>query len=182
MLIGKIRDFAIDVMSRKQLLTVEIDGDCRELIDRLKDKKLSIDIKEFRKKRSLTANSYYWSLVHKISEINGVSDAWTHNLYLRDCHCLDTVAGETIAVTIPDTDEAEIDVLNRTDIHLLPTARTKQGKDGTLRYYLKLRGSSDFDSKEMSRLIDFCVADAKEMGIETISEQEQARLIELYGR
>lgn len=182
MLIGKVNNFAVDVMSRKQLLTLEIDGDCRELIDRLKDKKLSIDIKEFRKKRSLTSNSYYWSLVHKISEINGVSDAWTHNMYLRDCHCLDTVAGETVAVTIPDTDEAEIDVLNRTDMHLLPTSQTIQGKDGTLRYYLKLRGSSEMDSKEFSRLVDFAVQDATEMGIPTISEQEQQRLIEMYGR
>lgn len=181
-LIGKIRDFTVDFLTKKQLLTVEIDGDVRELVDRLKDKKLSVDLNEFREKRSLTANGYYWSLVHKISEINGVSDAWTHNLYLRDCRCLDTIAGENIAVTIPDTDEAERQVLNREDYHLLPTSKTKEGKDGTLRYYLKLRGSSDMDSKEFSRLLDFAVQDASEMGIPTISDQETQRLMEMYGR
>ena len=180
-MIGRIHDFTINFLTKKQLLTLEVDGDCRELVDSLRGEKLKIDIGKFREKRSLTANGYYWQLVHKISEMNGVSDAWTHNLYLRDCRCLDTIAGETIAVTVPDTDEAEEEVLNKEEYHLLPTSQTKEGKDGTLRYYLKLRGSSSFDSKEMSRLIDFAVQDAVEMGIPTISDTETKRLIEMYG-
>ena len=177
MIIGRIRDFTRDILSQKQLLTLEVDGDVVELVERLKNEKLSIDIKKFRKKRSLNANNYYHLLVHKISELNGVSDAWTHNMYLRDCHCLQTVDGTTIAVTIPDTTEAEIDVMNRSDIHLIPTSKVEKG----LRYYLLLRGSSDFDSAEMARLIDFAVQDAKALGIETITEAEQRKLIELYG-
>lgn len=178
MIIGRIRDFTRDILTRKQILSLEVEGDLSELIEQLKDEKLTIELKKFRKKRSLTANGYYWSLVHKISERNGVSDAWTHNLYLRDCHCLATVDGTTIAVTIPDTDEAEIDVMNKTDIHLIPTSKVVQG----LRYYLLLRGSSDFDTKEMARLIDLAVQDAKQLGIETITATEQERLIELYGK
>lgn len=178
MIIGRIRDFTRDILTRKQILSLEVEGELSELIEQLKDETLSIEIKKYRRKRSLTANGYYWALVHKISEKNGVSDAWTHNLYLRDCHCLEKVDGTTIAVTIPDTDEAEIDVMNKTDIHLIPTSKVEQG----LRYYLLLRGSSDFDSLEFSRLVDFAVQDAKALGIETITEEEQRKLIELYGR
>lgn len=183
MIIGRIRDFTRDILSQKQLLTLEVDGDIRELIERLRTEKLSIEIKKFRNKRSLTANGYYWSLVHKISEMNGVSDAWTHNMYLRDCHCLARFEdGTPVTVPVPDTTEAEIEVMNKTEYHLLPTSQTIEGKNGRLRYYIMLRGSSTFDSAEMARLIEFAVQDAKQLGIETITPTEQAKLIELYGR
>lgn len=183
MIIGRIRDFTRDILTRKQLLTLEVDGDILELIEQLKDEKLSIELKKFRKKRSLTANGYYWALVHKISEKNGVSDAWTHNLYLRDCHCIARFEdGTPITVPVPDTDEAEIEVMNKTEYHLMPTSSTMEGKNGRLRHYIMLRGSSSFDSAEMARLIDFAVQDAKALGIETITAEEQRKLIELYGR
>lgn len=183
MIIGRIRDFTRDIFNNKQLLTLEVDGELSELIEQLKDEKLSIELKKFRKKRSLTANGYYWALVHKISEKNGVSDAWTHNMYLRDCHCLARFEdGTPVTVPVPDTDEAEIEVMNKTEYHLLPTSQTIEGKNGRLRHYIMLRGSSTFDSLEMNRLINFAVEDAKALGIETITETEQRKLIELYGR
>ena len=79
MIIGRIRDFTRDILTRKQILSLEVEGDLSELIEQLKDEKLTIELKKFRKKRSLTANGYYWQLIHKISERNGVSDAWTHD-------------------------------------------------------------------------------------------------------
>lgn len=177
MIIGRIKDFTNDIFTRKQNLLLEIDGDCSELIDRLKNDDISIELKKYIPKRSLTANGYYWSLVHKISVINNVSDTFTHNKYLRQCRCLMTIGGKTVAVTIPDTIEAESSVLERSDVHLIPTSKTERG----LRYYLMLKGSSEFDAKEMSRLIDFAVEDARQMGIETITEQEKERLVQLYG-
>ena len=182
MIIGRIRDFTRDILTRKQLLTLEVEGDIIELIEQLKNEKLSIEIKKFRKKRSLTANNYYWSLCHKISEMNGVSDAWTHNLYLRDCHCIARFEdGTPVTVPVPDTEGAEIEVMNKTEYHLMPTSQTIEGKNGRLRHYIMLRGSSTFDSAEMARLIDFAVQDAKALGIPTITENEQRKLIELYG-
>lgn len=182
MIQGRIKNFTKDILSGKQNITLEIDGDITELVEKLKDDLLSIDIKKFRKKRSLTANSYYWALVHKISEANGLADIVTHNLYLRDCRCLEYINGETVAVPVPDTEEAEQEVLHKAEYHLTPTSRTIEGKNGTLRFYLMLRGSSDFDGFEMNRLINFAVQDAQQLGIPVITENEQRKLIELYGR
>lgn len=182
MIIGRIRDFTRDILSQKQLLTLEVDGDVVELVERLKNEKLSIEIKKFRKKRSLNANNYYHLLVHKISEMNGVSDAWTHNMYLRDCRCIMRFEdGTPVTVTVPDTEEAEIEVMNKTEYHLLPTSSTIEGKNGRLRHYIMLRGSSTFDSAEMARLINFAVQDAEQLGIPTLTEPERQKLIELYG-
>lgn len=181
MILGRIHNFTKDIFTRKQLLTLEVEGDCSELIENLKDQRLSIDIKKYRKKRSLTANGYYWALNNKISEAMGVSGDWLHNKYLRECRYVATVDGDTIAVTIPDTDEAEEEVMQKRDYHLLPTNRYTDGKNGRLRYYLLLKGSSEFDSLQMARLIEFAVTDAKTLGIPTITETEQKKLIELYG-
>ncbi len=182
MITGRIKNFTKDFLSGKQNLTLEVNGDITELVEKLKDELLSIEISKFRKKRSLTANGYYWALVHKISEVNNLPDMVTHNLYLRDCHCLEYINGETVAVPVPDTPEAEGEVLRKSEYHLMPTGRTIEGKNGTLRFYLMLRGSSDFDSGEMNRLISFAVQDAKQLGIPVMTENEQRQLIELYGR
>lgn len=176
MIIGKIKDFSEDIFTRKQKLTLEVEGNCRELIESLRDEKLKVDIGKYHPRRSLSANGYYWTLVHKIAQKSGVTDSYLHNQYLRDCHCLYMIEGSTVAVTVPDTDEAERAVMEKTDIHLIPSSKT----DGTLRYYLLLRGSSDFDSKEFSRLLDLAIQDANELGIETITQTEKERLIELY--
>lgn len=178
MILGKIADFTNDIFTRKQKLTLEIEGDCTELIESLKDDQIRIDIKKYHPKRSMSANGYYWTLVHKIAEKSNVSDAFLHNQYLRDCHCLYMIDGTTVAVTVPDTDEAEREVMEKTDVHLIPSSKT----DGKLRYYLLLRGSSDFDSKEMAKLIDLAIQDANSLGIETITETEKERLIALYGK
>lgn len=182
MITGRIKDFARDIFSQKQVLTLEVDGDCAELVEKLKDEKLTIELKKFRKKRSLTANGFYWALVHQISQATGNSDAFTHNTYLRDCRCVKKIAGVTLAVPVPDTDEAEKEIMNSPTQHLYPTGKTIEGKDGALRYYIVLKGSSEFDSAEMARLIDFAVRDANVLGIPTITAEEQKRLIDAYGR
>lgn len=42
--------------------------------------------------------------------------------------------------------------------------------------YAKLKGTSEYDTKEMSRFIDGIVSEAKELGIETLPPDEVARM------
>ena len=181
MIPGRIKNFTKDILSGKQNITLEINGDMTELVEKLKDEQVSIEIKKYRKKRSLNANGYYYSLLHKVAEANRIPDAVAHNLYLRDCNVLERVNGETMAIPVPDTNEAEQEVLRKIEYHLTPTSRTIEGKNGTLRFYLMLKPSHEMDSLEFSRLVDLVVQDAKQLGIPTMTENEQRKLIELYG-
>lgn len=144
------------------------------------DTDLAINISKWREQRSLSANAYYWVIVGKISEITGHSNAAVHNLLLRRYGVPETIDGELITTFIPDTDEAEKDVLNKEIYHLKPTSYTKQGKNGVFRAYVLLKGSSDFDTKEMSRLIDGAVDEAKDLGIDVLSPAEIRRMMEAY--
>ena len=66
---GTIQDISIDYMSNKPKITLLLnERDCLNSIENLKDDKLTIDIKKWRKKRSLDANSYCWVLCDKIAK------------------------------------------------------------------------------------------------------------------
>lgn len=184
--IGRLKGLGIDLMSRHQKLEIEIDSDIREEYDKLKDKeKLRIRIVQYRKKRSLDANAYYWTLLTKFADVIGLSNPEAHNMMLRGYGQSEIFDGKAVYVTIPDTEEAEKKVNNATDYHLAPTSQVRMGNDDVLyRTYRLLRGSRTYDTKEMSRLIDGLVTCCKEAGIpetEIASPNEKEILKERYG-
>ena len=70
---GKIVDH-IMLAGGKQRLTIETTDDLRAEYDRLHEKEVGAEIKEYRKPRSLDANAYFHVLVNKIAISQGVSD------------------------------------------------------------------------------------------------------------
>lgn len=184
--IGRFKGLGIDLMSKHQKLEIEIDTDIREEYDKLKDKeKLRIRIVQYRKKRSLDANAYYWTLLTKFADVIGLSNPEAHNMMLRGYGQSEIFDGRAVYVTIPDTEEAEKKVNNATDYHLAPTSQVRMGNDDVLyRTYRLLRGSRTYDTKEMSKLIDGLVTCCKEAGIpetEIASPNEKEILKERYG-
>lgn len=184
--IGRFKGLGIDLMSKHQKLEIEIDTDIREEYDKLKDKeKLRIRIVQYRKKRSLDANAYYWTLLTKFADVIGLGNPEAHNMMLRGYGQSEIFDGRAVYVTIPDTEEAEKKVNNATDYHLAPTSQVRMGNDDVLyRTYRLLRGSRTYDTKEMSRLIDGLITCCKEAGIpetEIASPNEKEILKERYG-
>nr|DAD75940.1 MAG TPA: NinB protein [Siphoviridae sp. ctX926] len=184
--IGRLKGLGIDLMSRHQKLEIEVDSDIRKEYDKLKDKeKLRIRIVQYRKKRSLDANAYYWTLLTKFADVIGLSNPEAHNMMLRGYGQSEIFDGKAVYVTIPDTEEAEKKVNNATDYHLAPTSQVRLGNDGVMyRTYRLLRGSRTYDTKEMSRLIDGLITCCKEAGIpetEIASPNEKEILKERHG-
>ena len=135
------------------------------------------EIKEHKEKKSLSQNAYYWTLLSALARKLRISNARFHNLLLRDCACPNIVGGKIAMQTIPDTIEAEIDVLEATTYHLKPTSGVITGNDGeTYRWYIVLRGSSTFDAEEMSHLLDRLIDECKQQGIETRTPDELMRM------
>lgn len=140
-------------------------------------KQYDAEIKQHREKRSLTANAYYWQLLSKLADSINVSKDRAHNLMLRRYGRAQTLGGKMTYLVIPDTEEAEEQALEAETFHIKPTSQTKQGNDGkTYRTYILLKGSRDYDTSEMSALIDGLVSECKEIGIETLTPEEIARL------
>lgn len=84
---GKIVGANIDFRTGKPTISFEINekNDFKLMVDELKDcEKLSIDVKPFRKRRSLDANAYCWVLIDKLSERLGESKESIYRKYIRD--------------------------------------------------------------------------------------------------
>lgn len=159
------------------LLTVSTREDIRGLFEALREKDLDIDLKKHREKRSLDANAYFWSLCNLLSAKLRIPPNDVYRNYIRD------IGGNFEIVPVK---EERIEDWRRIwcrghsgrIVDDLGPCRTIKGYHNT-RCYI---GSSDYDTAQMSRLIDMIVEDCREQGIETMTERELSLLKEGWGK
>ena len=84
-------------------------------------------------------------------------------------------------IRIPDTEKAEEEALEASTFHIRPTSQVVAGVDGiNYRTYVMIKGSSTYDTREMSELIEGLVSECKELGIETLPPDEIERMLQSY--
>lgn len=133
---------------------------------------------QWRERRSLDANAYYWSLIARLAEALKISKPCAHNLTLRKYGQTVICDGSIAYVRIPDTDAAEHAALEASTYHIRPTGQVMtDGSGADYRTYIMLQGSSDCDSREMAELIDGLINDCKDLGIETLPPAELSRIM-----
>ena len=135
----------------------------RRFVMEMKRRTYQAEIKEHRKKRSLDANALYWKLCGSLSAIMGVSPESTYKRHIKDIGNYEVLCLKAEAV----------DGFNRmwTSGHLGRFTETRASKLNGCVTVLAYYGSSDFNKKQMSALIDNCMQDCEAVGIETISEE-----------
>lgn len=135
-----------------------------------KGKELSVEVKQHRHKRSLNANAYMWLL---LSEIAAVLHTTKDELYLV---MLDRYGVYTHLIVKPNVVE-RVKEEWRT-VRELGEVVVNGTKGIQLQCYF---GSSTYDTKEMSILIDGVVQEAKGLGIETMTPDELERIKNEWG-
>lgn len=174
---GILKNLSLDWNTKKPEITLQLDTKA-DVIEELKENVLSIELKRYREKRSLDANAYYWKLVTELADKISQSNAWVHNDMLRKYGQVEMIDGKIVYIVIPDTDVAYNKAYEAQEYHIKPTSQVKEGKDGIIyRTYIMLRGSSSYNTKEMSQLIDGLVRECKGVGIETMSPEEIKRIL-----
>ena len=168
---GRIVGANIGFMSKKPQLTLEVNelNDFKQLVDDLNGcEKLSIEIKPFREKRSLNSNSYAWVLIGKIADIVRAGKDEVYLMMLKrygQSELISVLSHIPIEHYVKYYEQAGESKLN--------------GKMFT--HYRVFKGSSEFDSREMSIFLDGVVSEARELGIQTETPDEIARLKSLWG-
>lgn len=141
--------------------------------------RVAIKVTRYNEKRSLNANSYYWQLLTKLAGVLKISNSYCHNVMLRRYGVVEEIDGKPVCMMIRNTEEAEKKADESETFHLKPTSNVRQGDDGKMyRTYLLLKGSSQMDTAEFSRLVSGLVDECKQCGIETMTPDELARLME----
>jgi hypothetical protein len=155
-------------------LIIPVRGDVDSVLQEQQDAKypLVCDIKQKRPKRSLNANNYCWQLIGEIADKMNLSNQEIYEQMLRDYS-----KAYTYIIAKPEVVERVKATLREGHIYAYEIGdSTVNGKAGIqLQLYY---GSSTFDTKQMSRLIDGIVSEAKELDIETETPAEIARLKE----
>lgn len=147
--------------------------------------KITLKIAKYRAKRSLDANAYYWVLVTKLAKVLKTSNNELHNRMLCE-YGQPWIVGDSLhRAMLPDTDEVAEKVALSAEYHLRPTTQVTTLADGKdYRTYITMRGSSTYNTEEMSTLIDGLISECKEAGMkesEIMSTEEKRMLKERYG-
>lgn len=124
-----------------------------------------------RKKRSQTANAYAWRLINDIALAVKTSPENVYREALRDIPCVcEVICVQNKAVESMERLWTKEHIGRRVE-------REKSKIDGCTNLYIYY-GSSDFDTKQMSMLIDNLIQDAQNLGLETRPADEINSLLE----
>ena len=127
------------------------------------DREKIFEIKEKRKKRSLSQNAYAWELITKIGDILRKSKEEVYLDMLKDY-------GQSEIVSILSSINPEGYFKYYEEIG------TGIVNDKEFTHYKIFKGSSEFDSKEMTIFIDGIIEECKDLGIETMTPDQIALL------
>lgn len=145
-----------------------------ETLDKLKDEQITIKADKVRQRRSLNANNYFYQLCGKIAERVDASKDEIHNRMLARYGQEARDKDNNIVFCLYP---ADIDYKNATDVCLKPTGNMEDRNGTMYEWFIVMRGSHTYDSREMAKLIDGTVSECKEVGgIETMTEDELKRL------
>lgn len=138
----------------------------------------TFDCDYHKEKRSLSANSIYFKMVGQMAKALRLSNHAMHNQLLRKYGVPQLIDGEEVWIALPDTPETEKQVEEDEYNHFQPTMRRTKSK----RWYLLLKPSHEFNTSEMSRLIDGTADEMRQMGLIPPMDEEIHKAIENYER
>lgn len=137
-------------------------------------KKYTVAMKEYRKRRSLDANSYCWVLLQKLAEKLHTTKEELYIEKVRSIGPFEIVPLKKEAV------QRWIESWKEKGLGWYAETQRESKIDGYVNvmcYY----GSSEYDTAEMSRLIGEIVNDCRDMGIETIPPDELNDMMKRWG-
>ena len=133
-----------------------------------KDGYYDVSIKEHREKRSKNANSYMWELVTQIADVIGSTK---EEVYLQELKRY----GQSMMIPVKSGNPGQ-----RPDGYFKYYEFNQKGyiKNVPVDWYIVYKGSSDYDTKEMSILLNGIVSDCKELDIPTLEDIRIRELID----
>lgn len=179
-MIGRLKDLTIN-RDGSQNVTVTIEYDFREMYDKLKDDDVDIEIKQKSKRKTLDANAYLW---HICSEIAKASSKFSNDG--KEDVYREAIRAKGEFVQIPIRQDAVDTFVSRwsqkgtgwfadiiddyyTDDEYSDFMGDKESKYKLVHVYF---GSSTYDSLALSKIIDYVVNIANDLGIPTMTRNE----------
>lgn len=175
---GIITNLDIDYETRKPKISLILDTNSLDIVEQLKNEnKLNIEMKKWYKKRSLDANAYCWVLCNNIANELSKNGITTKEEVYRDA-ILQVGSFEPFIVQ-EKTFEKFKRIWEKQGLGFLVQEVSRQDKCIKVNCYY---GSSTYDGKEMSLLIEILIQLAKSLNLETKSQNEIDSLLESWDK
>lgn len=143
-------------------ITLTTNKSVLKAFDGLRDKDLTVTIKEYSQKRSLSQNAYLWALLSELGGKVSKSKEDIYKSYIKDYGIYEIIPIKNEAVARFKTNWSKNGLGWFTED--LGESKLK-GFTKLVAYY----GSSTYTSDEMRRLLDAVILDCNELGINTMS-------------
>lgn len=166
-----LKEMEIVLTTNRSQETLQKIAELKEIVE--KGKELKVEIKQYRHRRSLDANAYCFVLCQKIAEVIGNTKEYVYKQAIKQVGQFEIVPIKDEAV------ERWIEAWESKGLGWqseIMRDSTIEGYTTTINYY----GSSVYDTKEMYLLLEEIVVQAKELGIDTISDTEKKTLLEMW--
>ena len=172
-LTGRIVGLYEDYTTGKALMTIEINekSTAKAVFNEFNDTaKLSVKVSRYREKRSLNANSYCWVLCSLLSEKMSSSKVkyTKEDIYKNAIKELNIYRDFTLPPQEAYTLQKAWEMLGTGWV----TEQVDYSEDGSNVVIRCYYGSSQYNTKQMSRLIDNLAQDCRAVGIETMPQNE----------
>lgn len=172
---GRLTGFSLTPDGGAQNITVTVAADFRQTYDELKEDPVEIQIKKARKHRSLEANAYAWVLIDKIAEKLHLKKTEVYRKAVLD------IGGVSETVLVPAENAHRMKAwweAKGTGWQAVELASDEEGWT----YLTCYVGSSEYDTEQMSGLIDSLIQDAEALGIPTITPKEELEMLRKWGK
>lgn len=164
---GELKSIAKTIRGNGYLVTFEMDG----IPEGLEGKTLDITVKEHRDHRSKDANALLWACLGEIAPVLHMDKWEVYLMMLKRYGKFTYIAARPHAVEGIKKQWRECEVIGNTYV----------GGEQTVQMICYF-GSSTFDSKEMSRLLDGVISEMEEMGLNRPTSAEMKRAMEEWER
>ena len=131
-------------------------------------------LSKYRKKRSNDANAYCWALMDRLAD---VLDTTKEDIYREMVRRVGPYKVFHLTEDEANTFRVGWEKIGKG----WPTEQVDYTPDGDRVVIRAYYGSSTYNTKQMSRLIDMVVSECKEQGIETLTPLELERMKEAWG-
>lgn len=174
-MIGRLKDL-YPLQGGEWLVSFVTRDDPGKVFDDLKEQPVRVDIKKASKHRSLSANNYAWVLIDQIAAKTGIPESEVYQQAIREIGGVSDYYGMKEQAYESFCEIWTKGHLGR-QVEIIPGS----AKPGWINVRA-WKGSSDFDSSQMARLIDSLIQEAESLGIPTVADNEVERMVSQWGK
>ncbi len=175
---GTIKDIDIDYKTHKAKISLLLDTKQLDIVEELKNEdKLNIKLKKYRKHRSLDANAYFWKLLTELCELAEIDTIEEYKRRIKELGIFRQFKIEKDNIKTFEKMWTAQGIAWFCEI-----ADTTYIGDTEFKITNAYYGSSSFNSKQMTRLIDGVIQDCKAYGIETKPKEEIESLLKEWDK